>query len=155
MMQLSAAGLELFKRSEGFRERAYRDVAGFESIGYGHRILATELFPNGMDEAEGAALLARDVRGAEQAVQRLVRVALTQGQFDALVDFCFNLGQGRLAASTLLQDLNGGRYDAAAEQLLRWDHAGDQENAGLKARREAEFHLWHSPSAQPQATSWR
>jgi GH24 family phage-related lysozyme (muramidase) len=60
------------------------------------------------------------------------------------VDFCFNLGQGRLAASTLLQDLNIGRYDAAAEQLLRWDHTGAQEIAGLKARREAEFHLWHS-----------
>jgi len=122
-------------------------VAGIPSIGYGHRVLAGELFANGIDEAEGADLLARDLRNSEQAVQRLVRVALTQGQFDALVDFCFNLGQGRLAASALLQDLNIGRYDAAAEQLLRWDHAGAQENAGLKARREAEFHLWHSAAA--------
>ena len=65
----------------------------------------------------------RDVLVAEQSVKRLIRVALTQGQFDALVDFVFNLGQGRLAASTLLQDLNIGRYDAAAEQLLRWESA--------------------------------
>jgi lysozyme len=143
-MQLSAAGLELVKRSEGFRNRIYLDVAGVPSIGYGHRVLAPESFPNGIEEAEGAELLWQDLRNAEQAVQRLVRVALAQGQFDALVDFCFNLGQGRLAASTLLQDLNMGRYDAAAEQLLRWDHAGALENAGLKARREAEFHLWHS-----------
>jgi GH24 family phage-related lysozyme (muramidase) len=150
-MQLSAAGLELLKRSEGFRTQTYRDVAGFPSIGYGHRILASESFPGGIDEAQGAELLVRDVRGAEQAVQRLVRVALAQGQFDALVDFCFNLGQGKLAASTLLQDLNAGRYDAAAEQLLRWDHAGAQENSGLKARREAEFHLWHSSAVQPEA----
>ena len=150
-MQLSAAGLELLKRSEGFSNRTYVDVAGFPSIGYGHRILASESFPNGIDEAQGAAMLARDVRTAEQAVQRLVKVALAQGQFDALVDFCFNLGQGKLAASTLLQDLNTGRYDAAAEQLLRWDHAGTQENAGLKGRREAEFHLWHSPAAQQEA----
>jgi len=146
-MQLSAAGLELVKRSEGFRNRIYLDLAGVPSIGYGHRVLATESFPNGIEETEGAEMLARDLHIAEQAVQRLVRVALAQGQFDALVDFCFNLGQGRLAASTLLQDLNKGRYDAAAEQLLRWDHAGAQENAGLKARREAEFHLWHSASS--------
>jgi lysozyme len=146
-MQLSAAGLELVKRSEGFRNRIYMDVAGIPSIGYGHRVLADESFANGIDEAEGAELLGRDLHIAEQAVQRLVRVALAQGQFDALVDFCFNLGQGRLAASTLLQDLNMGRYDAAAEQLLRWEHVGAQENAGLKARREAEFHLWHSAGA--------
>lgn len=143
-MQLSAVGLELVKRSEGFRNRIYRDVAGIPSIGYGHRVLPAESFPNGIEEAEGAELLALDLRNAEQAVQRLVRVALAQGQFDALVDFCFNLGQGRLAASSLLQDLNMGRYDAAAEQLLRWDRAGALENAGLKARREAEFQLWHS-----------
>lgn len=143
-MELSAAGLELVKRSEGFRNRIYLDVAGVPSIGYGHRVLVTESFANGIEEAEGVELLARDLRNAEQAVQRLVRVALAQGQFDALVDFCFNLGQGRLAASSLLQELNKGRYDAAAEQLLRWDHAGALENAGLKARREAEFHLWHS-----------
>ncbi len=146
-MQLSAAGLALLKKSEGFRSRTYRDLAGFPSIGYGHRLLAAESFPNGIDEAQGAALLARDLLHAELAVQRLVRVALTQGQFDALVDFCFNLGLGRLAASALLQDLNIGRYDAAAEQLLRWDHAGAQEIAGLKARREAEFRLWHSAAA--------
>jgi GH24 family phage-related lysozyme (muramidase) len=145
-MELSAAGLELLKRSEGFRSQMYKDVAGFPTIGYGHRILASESFPGGIDEAQGTGLLARDVRDAEQAVKRLVRVALAQGQFDALVDFCFNLGYRRLEASTLLRDLNIGRYDAAAEQLLCWDHVGIKEDTGLKARREAEFHLWHSTS---------
>jgi lysozyme len=87
-------------------------------------------------------ILTNDVRDAEQAVGRLVKVALTQGQFDALVDFCFNVGSGKLAASTLLKDLNAGQYAQAAEQLLRWDHVGSQEMAGLKARREAEFQLW-------------
>lgn len=145
-MQLSAAGLALLKKSEGFRDRMYLDASGIPTIGYGHRILAAESFPNNILEGEATELLVRDVLVAEQSVKRLIRVALTQGQFDALVDFVFNLGQGRLAASTLLQDLNIGRYDAAAEQLLLWDHAGDRESAGLKARREAEFHLWHNPS---------
>jgi lysozyme len=145
-MQLSATGLALLKKSEGFRDCMYLDASGIPTIGYGHRILASESFPNSILEGEATVLLVRDVLVAEQSVKHLIRVALTQGQFDALVDFVFNLGQGRLAASTLLQDLNIGRYDAAAEQLLRWDHARDRESAGLKARREAEFHLWHNPS---------
>jgi lysozyme len=69
---------------------------------------------------------------------------LTQGQFDALVDFCFNLGAGRLQSSTLLRCLNAGRYDAAAEQLLLWDVASGEVNLGLKGRREAELCLWKS-----------
>jgi len=141
-MQMSAAGLDLLKRSEGFRNRVYLDVAGIPTIGYGHRLVHPECFPGGVDEAQAAEILTGDVRDAEQAVRRQVKVGLQQGQFDALVDFCFNLGAGRLAASTLLAELNAGRYEAAGEQLLRWDHAGAQENAGLKARREAEFQLW-------------
>ena len=141
-MKLSVAGLELLKRSEGFRGRTYKDANGFPTIGYGHRLLHPESFPDGIGEAQAAEILASDLRDAEQAVERLVKVALTQGQFDALVDFCFNLGVGRLTSSTLLKVLNGGRYEDAAEQLLRWDLVGGEENAGLKARREAEFALW-------------
>jgi lysozyme len=144
VMQLSAEGLGLVKQFEGFRNRTYTDVAGFPTIGYGHRIVPPESFPNGISEPQAAAILAKDVCEAESAVSSLVRVALTQGQFDALVDFCFNLGAGRLAGSTLLRALNGGRYEAAAEQLLLWDLAGGEVNAGLKARREAEFKLWKS-----------
>jgi lysozyme len=150
-MEFSATGMELLKKSEGFRNRVYMDVAGFPTIGYGHRLLHPESFSNGIDEPQASNLLALDVRDAEQAVQRLVKVALSQGQFDALVDFCFNLGAGRLAGSTLLKCLNAGRYDDAAEQLLLWDHAGGQENAGLKARREAEAELWGKAQARQQA----
>lgn len=151
-MQLSAAGLELIKRSEGFRGQTYLDVAGFSSIGYGHRLLAHESFSAGISEAQAAEILAQDVRQAEQAVERLVKVLLTQGQFDALTDFCFNLGAGWLASSTLLKALNGGRYVAAQEQLLLWDLAAGEVNAGLKTRREAEFQLW-GVGAQQEATA--
>jgi hypothetical protein len=71
---------------------------------------------------------------------------LTQGQFDALVDFVFNLGSARLASSTLLRYLNAGKYDDAAWKLLAWDHAGSRELPALKLRRESEFRLW-SPAA--------
>lgn len=144
-MKISAAGLALLKQFEGFRSHVYLDIQGLPTIGYGHKLHHPESFPHGVSESQATEILVADVHDAEQAVERLVRTSLTQGQFDALVDFCFNLGQGRLAASTLLADLNSGRYDAAAEQLLLWDHAGTQENTALRTRREAEFHLWHSP----------
>lgn len=152
-MQMSAAGLELVKRSEGFRSRVYRDVAGFPTIGYGHRLLDPESFPNGLDEAQAAEILRSDVREAEQAVERLVKVALTQGQFDALVDFCFNLGAGKLAKSTLLKILNAGRYQDALEQLLRWDCAGNHESPALKTRRQAEAELWSGAAMERQTAA--
>ena len=141
-MQLSAQGLDLIKRSEGFRRRQYLDAAGYETIGYGHKIAPTESFPEEIAEAEAEDLLMSDVKRAEQAVSRLAHVPLSQGQFDALVDFCFNVGAGRLAASTLLKELNAGRYAQAGLQLLRWDYAAGQPNAALKTRRTAELQLW-------------
>jgi lysozyme len=150
-MHLSAAGLELLKKSEGFRERVYSDIAGFRTIGYGHRLTGSESYPEGITQAQAESILAADVAIAESAVSRLVRVPLSQGQFDALVDFVFNLGAGRLGSSTLLRYLNAGRYDDAAWQLLAWDHAGDRELAALKVRREAEFRLWHPASRACQA----
>ena len=150
-MELSAEGIELIKKSEGFRDRVYLDVEGFPTIGYGHRLVHPETFPNGISAEQGTAILLNDVREAEQAVARLVKPQLTQGQFDALVDFVFNLGQTRLAQSTLLRELNAGNFALAGEQLLRWDRAGAQENAGLKARREAELRLWNGAAIEPPA----
>lgn len=150
-MELSEAGLNLLKRCEGFRSQTYRDVNGWPTIGYGHRLLAAESYPGGITEVQATQLLVSDVSSAGKAVARLVKVPLTQGQFDALVDFCFNLGEGRLASSTLLKILNKGRYADAAEQLLRWDIAGGEVNAGLKARREAECDLWNNRPAMQTA----
>jgi lysozyme len=149
-MRFSAEGLQLLKKSEGFRSHIYQDVAGIPTIGYGHQLLHGESYPNGITEEQALAILASDVQKAEQRVADLVKVPLMQGQFDALVDFVFNLGSGRLAASTLLKMLNASNYAGAAQQLLKWDHSGAVEVAGLKTRREAEAKLWlqDSPPAQ-------
>ncbi|HTM16586.1 MAG TPA: lysozyme [Terracidiphilus sp.] len=141
-MRLSSAGLQLLKKSEGFRDRVYSDVVGFRTIGYGHRLNPAESYPSAITLAEAETILAADIAIAEAAVARHVHVPLTQGQFDALVDFVFNLGSSRLASSTLLRYLNAGRYDDAAWQLLAWDHAGSRELPALKLRRESEFRLW-------------
>ncbi|MGB7985093.1 MAG: lysozyme [Terracidiphilus sp.] len=146
-MQFSEAGFDLLKRSEGFRGHVYLDVGGLPTIGYGHRLLHPDSFVNGIDQDQAQNLLVADVNNAAGAVQRLVRVPLKQGQFDALVDFTFNMGVFRLAGSTLLRELNAGQYDLAGQQLLLWDHGviygAEVELAGLKARRLAEFALWN------------
>ncbi|HEU5349968.1 MAG TPA: lysozyme [Terracidiphilus sp.] len=157
-MQLSAQGLQLVKNSEGFRSNTYLDIAGLPTIGYGHRLVHPECYPGGITPAQACTILQWDLREAEQSVQRLVCVPLNQGQFDALVDFVFNLGSGSLARSTLLDDLNAGNYAAAAQQLLLWDHSGTTEVPALLARRQAEFRLFtgspaEAAAAQPSSPS--
>jgi lysozyme len=149
-MLLSSKGLALLKASEGFRSRVYLDADGLPTIGYGHRLLHPESFPNGICEAEAAQILIADIRDAERAIAQMVKVPLAQGQFDALVDFVFNLGSGRLHSSTLLVDLNKGRIQSAAQQILLWDHVGAEVNAGLKTRRQAEFELFTGQPATGQ-----
>ena len=141
-MRVSTQGLNLIEQSEGFRSTVYKDTSGIPTIGYGHRITHGESYPHGITKAQAEALLLRDVAAAEAAVTDLVKVPLTQPQFDALVDFAYNLGAGRLAASTLLRDLNAGHYLLAAAQILLWDHTGSEVSSGLKRRREAECHLF-------------
>jgi len=152
-MKLSNAGLELIKKSEGFRSKVYLDIAGLPTIGYGHRLVHPECYPDGICETQAEVILLCDVHEAEHAVSRQVTAPLTQGQFDALVYFTFNLGSGRLASSTLLQSLNAGKYDAAASELLRWDHSGEHEIVSLKARRQAEFQLWTGAKSQQQTAA--
>ena len=152
-MQLSADGLQLVKNSEGFRSNTYLDAAGLPTIGYGHRLVHPEAYPNGITPYQAEIILQWDLRTAEQAVSTLVHVPLTQGQFDALVDFAFNLGSGALAHSTLLAQLNAGNYAAAARQLLLWDHAGTIELAALKSRRLAEHRLFTAASATQSTAS--
>jgi GH24 family phage-related lysozyme (muramidase) len=149
-MNLSQTGLDLIKASEGFKPAVYNDVAGFPTIGYGHKLLPGESFPNGVTEAQATNILSSDANQAVQAVNRLVTVSLTQGQFDALVDFTYNLGAGALTYSTLLKLLNEGQYDAAGQQLLLWDHAAGVVSAGLLTRREAELALWNSAQGTVQ-----
>jgi GH24 family phage-related lysozyme (muramidase) len=87
-------------------------------------------------------LLRDDVGSAEKAVLRLINVPLSEGQFDALVGFTFNLGAGSLQSSTLRRVINRGDYAAAPEQLRRWVWARGVRLRGLVLRREAEILLF-------------
>jgi lysozyme len=97
------------------------------------------------------ALLAKDVSSAADCVNNLVEVTLTQEEFDALVDFVFNLGAGAFRGSTMLRDLNAGDFTSAAAQFDMWDHAGGAVVAGLLRRRQAEAELFEGGDASTQS----
>lgn len=140
VMQISKAGLDLIKQFEGLYLKAYRCPAGVPTIGYGHT--AGVAMGQTITEQHADEYLRRAVRMFERAVERVVKVPLTQGQFDALVSFAFNLGAGALQSSTLLRLLNSGDYAGAADQFGRWTKAGGRVLPGLVRRREAERRLF-------------
>jgi len=154
---LSQNGLDLIKGFEGLRLSAYQDSAGVWTIGYGH---TGNVKPGDrITQAQAEDLLQKDTAWAQQAVRDQVKVPLTQGQFDALTSFTFNLGAGALGKSTLQAKLNAGDYAGAQAEFGKWVHAGGQVLQGLVRRRAAEAELFGSSAPQggaapssPQAT---
>jgi len=145
----SGNGLSLTEQFEGCELTAYQDQVGVWTIGYGHTgpdVVAGLTITQ--DQAQ--ALLAQDVQSAAACVNNSVTVQLSQDEFDALVDFVFNLGVGAFESSTLLRDLNAANFTAAAAQFDLWDHAGGAVVAGLLRRRQAETALFESGSSAPQ-----
>jgi len=131
----------IVKESEGLELRAYLCPAGIWTIGWGHT--GTDVYKGlVITLAEAEDLLERDLRTSEGYVNSLVKVKLTQNQFDALVSFIYNVGGGAFKGSTLLRLLNAGDYKGAADQLLRWDKAKGKVLAGLTKRRQKERELF-------------
>jgi lysozyme len=141
-MKTSLKGIALIKEYEGLRLGAYLCSAGVLTIGYGHTGGVKE--GDLITEQKAEQLLQDDLKKFENGVLRLVRVPLTQNQFDALVSFAFNLGVGNLGKSTLLKMLNDRDYKGAAGQFIRWNKAAGKELAGLTRRRIAESELFLS-----------
>jgi lysozyme len=146
----SANGLSLTEQFEGFRLTAYQDQVGVWTIGYGHT--GPDVTPGQtITMAEAQALLAQDVSSAAGCVNTVVAVKLTQQEFDALVDFVFNLGTGAFKGSTMLRDLNGEDFTSAAAQFDFWDRAGGAVVAGLLRRRQAEAALLDARDASTES----
>lgn len=141
-MRTSDKGIDLIKAFEGLRLNAYRCPAGVPTIGYGHTkdvVMGTKITAEDAEE-----LLRGDLEVFEDGVAEAVKLSLTQGQFDALVSFSFNLGVGALRKSTLLKKLNMGDIEGAADEFLKWNRAGGKVLPGLVKRRKAERELFLS-----------
>jgi lysozyme len=152
MMKTSEAGRALIRRFEGCRLKAYLCPAGIPTIGIGHIgpdvTLADVKSGKAISAIQADALLEKDLATAEAAVSRLLKVIPTQGQFDALVSFVYNVGEGAFNRSSIRRDFNTGDLHAAADAFLLYDKAhtgaGEVALAGLHARRAAERALFLS-----------
>lgn len=138
---ISQTGIDLIKHFESFRETPYLCPAGYQTIGYGHVIRLGETLEE-ISEAEGEDLLLSDVAKAEASVQRLIKVALEENQYDALVSFTFNLGGGALQRSTLRQKVNREEHAEVPDEFKKWIYAGGRILKGLIRRRIMEAILY-------------
>lgn len=161
-MILSPEGLDAITEREGSVPTMYRDQHGFPTIGVGHLLTRDEwssgqLTGIGVDWHEGLTpddvelLLAVDSTATERVVTMAVHVPLTQGQFDALCSFVFNVGAAAFLGSTLLTRLNAEDYASVPEQLRRWTKAHDGTKLVvdpiLVQRRESEITQWQGATA--------
>jgi lysozyme len=145
-MHMSQGGLDaLLKKFEGCKLKAYYCPAGVCTIGYGHTSAAgAPQVADGMiiTQADAEDILKRDIVKYEIAVMDLVKVKLTQNQFDVLVDFAYNAGVGNLKSSTMLKKINSGDLDAVPAELMKWTKGGGKVLPGLVRRRQAAGAWW-------------
>lgn len=159
-MKTSANGRTLIESFEGLILQAYDDATdrivpvgstakGTLTIGYGHTTAAGPprvVVGQKITKEEADTILASDLKGVEADVNRLVKVPITQNQFDALVSFHFNTGG--LGRSSVLRKLNSNDRQGAADALLQWNMAGGQVLRGLVRRRQAERDLFLKPDVE-------
>ena len=135
-MTLTQDDINKLKLFEGYRDKAYLDSVGVKTIGFGHTLnvnIGMTCTPEIAEE-----WLRLDLIPCEMAVERLIHVKLTQGQFTACVDFCYNLGIHQFTQSTLCRLIQEGKMAEASNQFPLWIHAGKFILAGLIARRSWE-----------------
>jgi lysozyme len=151
-LQPSERLIEALKKFEGFRSEPYRDVAGVLTVGYGEtKNVRFDDAP--VTETEACLMLRAEVIQIADAIRQMVTVPLTQGMFDGLCSFAYNLGTGALAKSTLLAKLNGGDYVGAAKEFARWVHAAGKPQSGLIKRRAMEAGWFLEHLQHPQLTN--
>ena len=147
-MKTSDKGKAIIKQYEGFRAKPYLCPAGVPTIGYGATYYTdgrkVTLRDAPISEADADKLLDKMLVKYEDAVNRYVQVPITQNQFDALVSFCYNLGQENLRKSTLLKKLNNKDYNGASDAFLNWVYASGKKLQGLVNRRTDERKLFLS-----------
>lgn len=141
---ISPAGVELVKRFEGFRSKAYQDPVGVWTIGYGETRGISRFTRPWTEQKAAAALRRRLDRDYFPTVKALPTFrSLNQHQVDALTSFIYNVGPGGLGTGTVIgRALRTAHFTDAANGLLLWNKAGGRALAGLTARRQAERALF-------------
>ena len=136
--------IDLIKKYEGFRSKAYQDSVGVWTIGYGTTRINGQPVKAGMTITEDRALelVKQEVNKLWSQIESITKVSLNDNQMNALVDFAYNLGFNALKTSTLMRLVNESKFEEAANQFSRWVYAGGKVLPGLVKRREAERTLF-------------
>ena len=130
--------IDLITHFEGFRTKAYQDHRGNWTIGVGHLIRPQEryMLHRELSEAEVIDLLHYDLKKCSDALESAIKVMVNRTQADALHSLCHNIGPDRMVRSEVIQHLNNGDTQRAADAFMNWT------NPGLKKRRQAERALF-------------
>lgn len=148
-MKISQKGVDFIKQEEGFRSTSYLDSVGIWTIGYGTIRVNGKKVGKDMHCSQLAAeeWLKQEIELIiEPEINRLVKVKINQDIFDVFCSFCYNLGTGAFAGSTMLKMLNAGDYEGASKQILRWNKGKDKGRwkviTGLDNRRKREYAIF-------------
>jgi len=141
---LTAAGVAGISLHEGRVRTAYLDPVQVWTVCDGHTLTAKEYIGKKVDNATCDRLLEDDTGEAQDTVRALVKVPITQEQYNELVDFTFNVGRHNLASSTLLRKINAGDCWGAGAEFSKWNRAGGQVLPGLTRRRADNRRGWES-----------
>lgn len=137
VLTISALTIVSIASHEGFREKAYRDVTGVPTVGYGETKGIT--MDSTMTRLEALQRLSESADEHAKGMVRCIKVPVSQGEFDAFLSFTYNVGVGAFCRSTLNKKLNNKDYDGACQELLKWTQAGGKVYPGLVKRRQQEY----------------
>lgn len=134
---ISAATLVGIAANEGYVGEAYKDLAGIPTIGFGET--SGVVMGQKTDPIRAMIQLEKSINIHAHGMAKCIRVPLTQGEYNAYLDFTYNVGVNAFCTSTLNKKLNAMDYDGACKELLRWDKVNGKPVLGLTRRRQAEY----------------
>jgi len=158
---ISTIGIDFLDDVEGRNHKEYPDVEGNPTIGIGHLLTRSELtsgkliikgevvrFENGITDKQMDDLFVQDIAPITGLIVRMVKVDLTQYQFDSLISFVYNVGDAAFITSTLLRTLNDSQYSHVPFQMRRWNKIREKGKLvvceGLVNRRNLDVSLWEN-----------
>lgn len=147
LRHINDAGLAIIQKREGLRLKPYPDARGFSTVGWGHKILPSDIFTYPLTQEQADNLLRADCAEAEMAVAKYVSGELTDNEFSACVSLCYNIGSGDFEHSQVAEQLNKDNTAEAAKDFMNWNHVNGVVNPWLTQSRQAEQDLFNDTQA--------
>ena len=129
---------------EGYKSTAYQDVGGVYTVGYGQADGVKK--GDVTDPVRALVKLEQSLDEHAKGMVQCIKVPISQGEYDAYLDFTYNVGVSAFCHSTLNKKLNSMDYDGACKELLKWNTAGGKIEPGLQKRRQEEYEKCSLPS---------